>query len=418
MNASTKARLIRGKSLAYGALWHQNAYPSESKMHKLQTCIVEALGATAARRCNALVFTTASHGDDLDPHVQQCGRRADLFRRMWLKHPTYRYMAKEVFRCYATGEVIFKQSTDLKDLQVAPPLDSPGRKDWKPPARTNGPIGYLLSSIAQIGAAMDSQFVVHRFGENEVRLCSDPKKHVHTAILSLACNAREIAVAGTRSDLKGMHEIDKHVLQQCQKGLASDDLIIYNYLSNLCGLSLEVLHGYGQAASTVCQFCKHPQQKSIHLLWFCLKFGHIRDRFGLDCTDFDAANIPNTILLGIPLALGVCSQNSFSGQHHRRFQAKADFLGCFNTGRAMLTNVRDKLSTFAHTCPQLNARQMFIHSRGFQHRGPLPPPPQCSEEAPAEPNGFSDGGLFSPSNPQWTYGSHGIHWPTESPRGT
>ena len=81
----------------------------------------------------------------------------------------------------------------------------------------------------------------------------------------------------------------------------------------------------------------------------------------------------------------------------------------------MLTNVRDKLSTFAHTCPQLNARQMFIHSRGFQHCGPLPPPPQCSEEAPADPNGFSDGGLFSPSNPQWTYGSHGIHWPTESP---
>ena len=185
----------------------------------------------------------------------------------------------------------------------------------------------------------------------------------------------EISVADIRTDLKSMHEIDKHVLHECQKGLAFDDLLIHNYISNLCGLSLEVLHGYGQAADTICQFCKYPQQMLIHMLWCCPKAAHIRDRFCLDSHDFDPANIPNAILLGIPLAMGVCSQNTFWGQNHRHFKAKTNIIGCFNTGRSMLTSVGHKLITLSHSCPQLNARQMFIQLKGFQHCSIFPHPP-------------------------------------------
>ena len=77
----------------------------------------------------------------------------------------------------------------------------------------------------------------------------------------------------------------------------------------------------------------------------------------------------------------------------------------------MLTSVRDMLSTFVVKHPYMNARQAFADLKGFPRWNTLAPPDQCDANAPHEVNGFSDGGVFSPCNPQWQFGSHGIHWP-------
>ena len=197
VDLANKARLIRSKVLPMALYGVENSYPSEASLHKLQSTIVDALGAHGGRRCNAMVFNTSSKGDDLDPEVQQTSRRIDLFKRMWAKHPAHRQMARDVMDAYTKQGILGTSDakTDFKTLKVAPPLNFPGRGKWKPHSKTNGPIGYMIASIATMGAALDCNFLMHRIGEVDIHICSDSKHHVHNGILKVACNARSEAAA-------------------------------------------------------------------------------------------------------------------------------------------------------------------------------------------------------------------------------
>ena len=306
-DTATKARIIRGKVLPMALYGVENSHPSEAQLHRLQSAIVDALGNHSARRSLHLCFEVLSCGDDLDPHVQQFTKRMDTFRRMWRKHPTMQQHLRTIWATYAGRDVpgICKADTNLADLQAAPHVDTDGRADWRMPARTNGPLGYLLNSTAQVGAALDVTFTVHKHGEAELSLQKAPKKIVHQQALVMACNARCEADSRNRTALSDVRELDRHVLKKVQQGFAEEDRRIYNHICTLSCISNDIMHNYGQVESDMCPFCKKGKQTVKHLLWVCEKFEYIRELYNLGPSNFNPDLIPDCVLYGIPPALGV-----------------------------------------------------------------------------------------------------------------
>ena len=145
----------------------ENSHPSECQLHKLQTAIVEALGHHSARRSLHMSFELLSRGDDLDPHVQQLTKRVDTFRRMWKKHPRCHHQLRSIWASYSARKVggACCDATDVLGAQVAPHVDTNGRNLWRMPNKTNGPLGYLMHSLWQVGAAIDNRFTIHKDGE-------------------------------------------------------------------------------------------------------------------------------------------------------------------------------------------------------------------------------------------------------------
>ena len=74
-SVQTNAQFIQSKVLAMALYCVECTEPSAQRMQKLQTAIVETLGAHSARRCNAIIFELHNYKYDLDPHLQQATRR-------------------------------------------------------------------------------------------------------------------------------------------------------------------------------------------------------------------------------------------------------------------------------------------------------------------------------------------------------
>ena len=228
--------------------------------------------------------------------------------------------------------------------------------------------------------------------------------------LSLGTKARCQAVSHTRTALQGIREIDKHVVKKIQDGFAAKDRRIYNYIASLSCVSNDIMLTYGQAQSGLCAFCKKTPQTIRHLFRTCDKFEHIRDMYEVGAEHLNCEELPEAVVLGIPPALAIHPEETFWGQSHRSFGDKLDIVGCFHKGQRISPANRDRLNTLSGTWPHRCARQAFALLKGFHYWPRLPPPAFCEGAAPSEPNVYSDGGASHPTNPQWTLGSHGIHW--------
>ena len=175
---------------------------------------------------------------------------------------------RAIWRRYA-GRTILGTHYDGLEINALKPAvlpGMPGRAKYKPANRTNGPIGYLFNSAAHLGGAINSDFVLRFHNEEDIHICKVPTQHMHSTILAHAERARFAIAAQTRTDPKGCKEIDKRIVHKIQSGFDIVDQLIYNHAATLSGLSLQTFEEYGQAQSTVCQFCQAPVQDLLHLL--------------------------------------------------------------------------------------------------------------------------------------------------------
>ena len=166
-------------------------------------------------------------------------------------------------------------------------------------------------------------------------------------------------------------EIGGQAIAKIQPGFDLEDKFIYNHLATLSGLSMQTLADYGQAQSTICQFCQAPAQDLLHLLWACPCLEH-RCRYGMGKDNFDPSIVPFCVFMGIPMAMGLCSQEAFWGAAYQQVVENADILGHFHSGKAFLLATRDKLQNLANSFPTLKARQILqistISSLADQYR--------------------------------------------------
>ena len=82
---SKKATVIRMAGLAKALYGCEAAQCSEAAERKVQSAISKAIGPAADRASNAMVFTNAADGEDLDTHVQVAIRRSTMIRIMSAK---------------------------------------------------------------------------------------------------------------------------------------------------------------------------------------------------------------------------------------------------------------------------------------------------------------------------------------------
>ena len=97
----------------------------------------------------------------------------------------------------------------LEGLRPAPHPRHETRKQWDPPAGSQGPIGLLIHSMELIGAAVDDKFSVRSHGEASFNIGGDSKQVVHSGVFGLASRAWTRAADGMRKDIAGLQEIDR-----------------------------------------------------------------------------------------------------------------------------------------------------------------------------------------------------------------
>eukprot|EP00973_Karenia_brevis_P053847 7479896-Karenia_brevis.AAC.1 len=101
---STKAMFLRASALAQGLYACEASSVDEVMIRQFTKHIVQMLQKSAYQPSNALVFTLAGVGDDLDPSIIILLRRAIMARRMIAKHPELMPIFRNIIEYYHSIE--------------------------------------------------------------------------------------------------------------------------------------------------------------------------------------------------------------------------------------------------------------------------------------------------------------------------
>lgn len=205
ISVESKVRIIRKKVLAKG-LYGARVCPVT--LLKLKIAIKHALGASMGHKSSDLTFAVSSHGSDLGPEVVIFCRRIVFIRCTLVKKPHLTSVVTCCWRRYKDCDYIATDTvkTHSGQCDVAPPLVTGSRANWKPFFPPFGPVGILLDQLHCLGASLDCELAIHTNGEVAIEIMHCPWQSLRPAVQDLARRARTEAAQGSREECNDLYE--------------------------------------------------------------------------------------------------------------------------------------------------------------------------------------------------------------------
>ena len=408
-----KGRLIQAKALALGLYGCEAAWANETELSRLTTAIANTISPHSTSRSNDLSFSVFPDKREVEPAAVIFLRRAKMFRRMVSKHEHLLPIATQVLQHYREAQYVgtVADDADLLNLIPAPSPGRPHRAAWKPSVAPLGPIGLLLYSCHQFGLALGHDFEVQCKHENDIPLLHTPLQFLTSSLRHLINLARMHHIRQQRRDLSQLGEIDFRCLRSSITSFAdSDDNRQIRCLLTLSSWTDGLLSERG-IGDGVCR-CGHSEPRRIHFFWEC---PNAISLFTSTISALSNMDLPINLALGIPEIPPLDPDVLFYNRNGLAITTEniATLLDIKWPKDYVLFHAqkhhRESLPALGASIT--NPRLLFQH-----HSGPFIPTPwqaveHCPDNAPVEPNKFSDGTVTSPATPEFSLGAAGIWHP-------
>ncbi len=178
------------------------AHVGSTSLCVFRAAVVDAMAPKTTKRCPCRTFEFNSHGDDLDLEVVFAIEKCITLRRVLAKDPSLAEVVKDIFEVYTDfGLVrIFNETTNVANLKSAPPPGHPERSLWESTDPELGPVGMLLTTVHELGAAFDTEnFALHQRGEVSTAFLKIPYNQLKKAIANHCARARSRAAQTQRT---------------------------------------------------------------------------------------------------------------------------------------------------------------------------------------------------------------------------
>jgi len=421
-----KAHLLRTAAAPQGLYGNEAAPIPDSWMRRLRAAFVNAIRPSTVKHSNAAVFSSASHGPDVDPDVEQLKRKATRLRRTCAKQPRRMQQVNTIYQKYKQiGYVgIYHDGTDLEKLQPAPPPGDRARGAWKAVTAPQGPIGLFLQALHCIAAALKDDWTIHKFREEPFNIFRCPWQQLKHILPSWAIHARTQQASETRACLRGTTEYDDIALASALAAATHEEQRITTYVASGGATSQVYLESFGAVDSTKCRLCGGPHQDIDHTIWECAHPTLQAARRGETAEDTLLASIPiqcipPSLRIGLPPALQASPTHAFWGEHSEAALWPAEIhapgelqtlLGCTSEHltEAQWNAIRTELPPHMQ---HANARQQLRSLIGHAVLDLNHMPEFVNGVAPIDPNAFSDGSLTDPNAPRWALPSAAAWYP-------
>ena len=392
-------------------------HTDETAMRGLQTAIADTVGPNSTLGSNAIIFSTCSRGEDIDPNVEMFARRYTLTRRMDAKWSWVRASINRIFNHYAGKELIgTKNDADtLQGLQPAPPPAEGHRTSWRPTTAIRGPIGHLIVATHEMAAAVDSNLVIYQHGEQPLPTMDVPIQHLKPLVKDVGIRARNKQAATVRQQLDGTAELDVDMFNVAANKLDKEEQKALRWVASLSAWTNEKKEEIGQAPSAKCDHCGQIHDSITHTIWTCQALKRKALQQGADKSIVELGDInllPKPLLVGLPPALAADFDMAFWGGSLQNFEeALQQIVGKPAKANHASRDTRQLVQELHGTNPLLNARQIIQELRGGHVILDMAPIDKCEEAPPDKPNVYNDGSLKNPRNWYWGMGGYGVVWP-------
>ncbi len=159
---------------------------------------------------------------------------------------------------------------------------------------------------------MNASLVICDGNGGQLDLLKAPFQHVKPWLHQASCNTRSVLAASSRTDLKDMPLFDSLAYGTIMKRMPAErrDRI---KLTHCCGGASPVkLHQLATHIEEKCPHCGHPKGDTIHLIWQCPAFAHIRFKNAPRLEQLIVEACPAYFLLGIPGAFPALPSDWFA----------------------------------------------------------------------------------------------------------
>ena len=404
-----KLNLI-GTAIFSGAFYGcEVTHASESHLHTMATAIAQAIHGHAPRRSNGSLFNLLEV--EIDPWAVICIRRLLLLRRMIVKNEWLADAVSDAIERYQQlgfpGTCV---DVDMAtNLTFAPAPGSALRADWKQRHHAWGPIGFLCYSLSHYGLAISSKLRLHQNYEVTHSLLNIPFQFIKPLVTQMIRRGRQISISNERSIVKDAGEIDHDLMRKTLHSIEPTLMPAVKWILTLSFWDNAYLARIGHHDSGLCK-CGMVHSMD-HWFWECRFTKHLRDNNHI--IKFISMHNPTTAfrhgfapMLGhnplaspwnpdILLTIGqfqelanACNMDINFGDDFCKaqdFHSQLDLTN-FSSARQVVAHHRGSFGD----CWDLNV----IHDHDIANSSIF--------------KLWSDGGLSSPENPQWSLGGAGI----------
>eukprot|EP00973_Karenia_brevis_P088194 12229058-Karenia_brevis.AAC.1 len=350
-----------------------------------------------------------------------------MLRRTLAKYPAVAPDISEMLAFYQQRKHVGTKHSEVSmaDLFAAPPPGAPQRVQWKASHAPMGPVALLLQQLHYFALALDAHTLhLHHSNFEPFPFVSCPYQLLKPTIFRFAVHARNKFAISQRSALKHATQIDEIVFH---KAMARNDDVSHNrivrYLATLGAVHKGTCQKYvDDDQDAICPFCNEEVASHAHYMWTCKHptLAEARNDSTPELIQHMLENLhafPTFLLYGIPQALNA----SFT---HSWWHTESPFATHF--GR-LPRSVQHKYGACADTLDtsfvgwvdslQGNSAYDVFARVAYPHRDDdinVPGYPAVFEDAPQEPNVFSDGSVTLPKQIHFAFSAAGVWWPGRS----
>ncbi len=137
-------------------------------------------------------------------------------------------------------------------------------------------------------------------------------QHVKPWLHQASCKTRSVLAASSRTDLKDMPLFDSLAYGTIMKRMPAERRDRIKLIHCCGGASPVKLHQLATHIEEKCTRCGHPKGDSIHLIWQCPAFAHIRFKNAPRLEQLIVEACPAYFLLGIPGAFPALPSDWFA----------------------------------------------------------------------------------------------------------
>ena len=132
-----------------------------------------------------------------------------------------------------------------------------------------GPIGLLFQIIHEMGAVLDTNVTLHRYGEPAVRILEAPFNHLKPMLGDLFARARTAEAQGKRKANEHISEIDAVATRGNPKLRDEEESSRLRILQSGGAWGKEALHAIDRAENMQCDLYGAPKQSPEHTSFYC-----------------------------------------------------------------------------------------------------------------------------------------------------
>ena len=165
-----------------------------------------------------------------------------------------------------------------------------------------------------LGAVLDRNMTVKMFREADIPILHVPWQELSLLTQQLAARARTAATKD-RQTFGRLKEIDAKVWKQARKlAIPQEHRHTYDALATGSTWNATQKYNAGLTGEARCIHCGQEHPTVVDMIKYCPHFQDIRDQYLGQFTNLNIKDIPNAIILGIPLAMCIDNTKTFWGQ--------------------------------------------------------------------------------------------------------